>query len=475
MASVNWVHPTCRSPFLKRIRHIPYLLGDDGEYLDGPNLYLQERCSGRLRLKRGNENQVATFYLSRNSIAAIAYRMANFMTWLETVACHPTEGRIHWTQVAEWHIKDLYRDQMILGYWTQEYWATGKLFSLNFSSTIQPRLVEAMACCTWMYEQGLICWPKPEPSIDECHHAYLDAKNALEQALPTHPHDIPEETEDVRYPRRQDPSNWAPLTPVELSAILRHMPDTARKLAAKTYLASGMRLDELLSNMLVPGTVHLRSEDEQKLARPRFPRKPYVLRYDPKDDSMIGVLPDEEAAFSPDQMLPYRIMGKGKKIRRVYLPSWLCRDLWRYYVTERPRVKTSSQSHMLLNSRGDRMRTWSVSHSTAKARKAAEAELGSKIAITTHVLRHTYACLFLESFISSRAKEDGLDQANLSQHLIERYGSEATVILQELLGHALIKDTNRYLRQLSMGRVGLRYLHLFHSELKNVFGADATF
>lgn len=107
--------------------------------------------------------------------------------------------------------------------------------------------------------------------------------------------------------------------------------------------------------------------------------------------------------------------------------------------------------------------------------KLAEEALGTKIMVTPHVLRHTFACLFIESTISDRAKEDGFDPEKLTQKQVEDYGSEALVVLQKLLGHALPKDTLRYLRQLSLGRIGLRYLEFFSAAMQEVLGPDATF
>ncbi len=472
MARLHWVHPRTRSPFLRSIAHIPYIIGDDDDYMDGFNLYLQERCSGRIQLSRGIINNVATFRRSPNSIRAFGYNLTNFASWLYIEECHPDLGVIHWTEVAEWHLRDLYHEHMKLGLWTQEFWATGNEISLNSSTTMKGRLSEIRACYRWMAAENLVEWPKPEPPLMERQKSLLKSLTALKQSLPDELRNLDRKP---KYNRRQDPGDWLPLAPEELRAILQHMNGRFGVLVTLLYLWTGMRLQELISNTLVPGTMHLRSEDERRLASPRFPKARYQLRYDIKDTAMVGVLPDEESSFSScDAMLPMKIMGKRRKIRTVYIPGHLMRDIWRYYVLERPKVSDANASAMFINKRASRISARNVSYLISEARKAAEGHLGHQIQLTPHVLRHTFACLALEGIIAGRAKEDGHDPAKLSLDHIETYGIEATAIIQEWLGHTLVKDTARYLRQLRMGRAGLRYLEFFTNAVEEVVGDAAS-
>ncbi|MBP2461495.1 MULTISPECIES: tyrosine-type recombinase/integrase [unclassified Rhizobium] len=449
-------------------------MGDDDEYLDGYNLYLQERCSGRIRLSRGVINNVATFRRSQNSIRAYGYNLTNFATWLYCEECHPDLGVIHWTDVAEWHLDDLYYEHMKLGLWTQEFWATGNEFSLNSTTTMKGRLNEIRGCYQWMAAEHLLEWPKVASPLYERQIALIRSTSALRAALPEKVRLL--ENKKLKYRRRQDPGDWSPLAPEELRAILQNMSGRLGVLITLLYLWTGMRLQELVSNTLVPGTMHLRSNDELRLASPNFPKRASQLRYDTRDNTMIGVLPDEETSFSSnDPMLPMKIMGKRRKIRTIYIPTYLMREIWRYFVLERPKVTAANSSAMFINKRSARITAKNISYLISEARKAAEMQLGNEIQLTPHVLRHTFACLALEGIIAGRAKEDGHDPEKLSLDHIESYGIEATAVIQEWLGHALLKDTARYLRQLRMGRAGLRYLEFFANAVEEVVGDAKAF
>ncbi|MGO6849603.1 recombinase XerD [Rhizobium beringeri] len=468
MASLHWIGARTRSPFLRGIAHIPYIMGDDDEYLDAPNLYLQARCSGRVILKRGRR-----FNPSPNTIKAIGYRLTNIATWMECEEAHPEEGIIRWSDLAAWHINDLYCEQMVEGLWAQEFWATANRESLNYGTTISGRRFEAIACCEWLGQQGLIEWPKTAPAFEYRQRSFQAARSSLFRLVPQELIEIPPE---LKYKRRIDPGNSSPLTPEEIQALLRHIKRPVGFFAFVFYLTTGFRLDELVKNTLVPGTLHERSGWEKRLAQPRFPKNRYLLKYDVKDDAMIGVLPDEKSAFSGKALLSYRVMGKGKKIRTAWLLSSLLRDIWRYFVLVRAKHPTATKhSSMFLNGWGKPLNARNVAYAIGLAKKAAEAELGHRVNVTPHVLRHTFACFFIEAVISARAKEDGADPAKLNQQQLENYGAESLTTLQELLGHALIKDTTRYLRQLSMSRVGLRYLEIFTAAMGEVLNDESSF
>ncbi|NEI61265.1 tyrosine-type recombinase/integrase [Rhizobium leguminosarum] len=473
MASLHWVNPRTRSPFLRSIAHIPYIMGDDDEYVDGFNFYLQARCSGQIQLSKGIDNNVATYRLSENSIRAIGYNLTNFTTWLYCEECHPDLGVIHWTDAALWLVDDVYHEHMKQGVWAQEFRATGNEFSLNSPTTMKSRLKEIRRCYQWMAAENLVEWPKPRPPLYSRQKSLKRSVAALRASLPE---ELRQLDIEPKFHRRQDPGDWSPLTPKELREILAQMKAQLRVLVTLLYLWTGMRLQELVSNTLVPGKMHLRSESERRLASPRFPKKAYQLRYDINDATMIGVLPDEETSFSSDDyMLPMKIMGKGRKIRTIYIPAYLMRAIWRYFVLERPEVSSAISSAMFINERSARLTARNVSYLINEARKQAEKELGHAIQLTPHVLRHTFACLALEGIIAGRALEDGHDPTTLSFDQIERYGIESTAIVQEWLGHALIKDTTRYLRQLRLGRAGLRYLEFFTNAVQEVVGDATTF
>lgn len=450
-----------------RIRgpHVPYIIADDGNYLEGPNYYLEPRCTGRLRLNAGNTNEVAIKRLPRSTIHAIGHRLTNFATWMETPDAHPELGAISWDEVEEWHVTELYRDAMVAGYWTQEFWATGNPTPLKFGSTIKQRINEVASCYEWQRAEGIYDWKaKERPPLSYIQRCGASAINGYLRAAPEKRAD---QDEVVRYRRRLDPGNWSPLTPLQIRCLLKHIPEPEYRLPATTYLTTGIRLDELVNNTLLPGEYHLRSEDERALWSPRFPRGPYRMLYDPEDDRMIGVLPDADTAFAEGcpLVLQYRILGKGTKIRTVWLPASLVRLFWRYYVSFRARRlklrNKAASPFMFLNRLGNPITPKNISSAIMRARRAAERELGVQIPVTPHVFRHTFACFFIESSIATNAEAEGLNPKTLALDDIERLASQAAIILQPILGHALLDQTLRYARQLAHGKVGLQYLEAF--------------
>ncbi|KQV36326.1 tyrosine-type recombinase/integrase [Rhizobium sp. Root1204] len=473
MASLNWISPRTRSPFLKSISHIPYIIGDDDEYIDGMNLYLQERCSGKIRLAKGIINNVGTYHRSHNAIRAIGYNLTNIVSWMYCIECHPDHGIIHWKNLARWHIEDLYREHMVRGFWTQEYWATSIQNSLDMRTTIRTRLREAHACYEWLATEGLVDWPKAVPPLYERQQVLLKSVDALATALPL---SLRLSEQKLKYRRRIDPGDSTPLTPEQLRAIMRHVDKPVGYLVVLLYLWTGMRLDELIENTLVPGSLHNRSKKQRSLAKPQFPRHAYQLRYDPRNDEMIGVLPDEKASFeSSEDMLPMRILGKGDKIRTVYIPSYLMRAIWRYYLLVRATPSGGNRSAMFINRRRGRLTARSVAYAIAEARRRAKETTGEDILITPHVLRHTFACISLEAIITGRARDKGQDPSKLTHKQIEDYGAEGVAVVQERLGHALPKDTARYLRRLRLGKAGLSYLQFFLDAMEETLGNEASF
>ncbi|TAZ73928.1 recombinase XerD [Rhizobium ruizarguesonis] len=466
MANLLYPHKSGEIFDLQGDWSVPYIVGDDGEYIRGFNLYLQERCTGRV-LPSGETFTVAAERPSSNTIHAIGHRLLNFTSWLYCTSAHPTEGLLNWADVQEWHVDELYREAMVLGFWTEEYFWTGQKQPLNYNSTIGPRIKEVLSCYRWMAAEGLIDQKRPYTPFGPRQRAAASARASLKavisSALQNHPL-------EKKFSRRSDPGDWSPLSSKELKALLKCLKLKPIKFAFILYFMTGMRLSELIDNMLLPGTMYERSTAEQRKAR--FPEGPYLLKYDNSDYRMVGVIPSTELVFAkdPPRLLSYRVLGKNKKIRKVWVLSSFWKKLWKYRLIAEGGA--GSQSKLLLNTEGQAITQRVVEYHIAMARKAAEALLGHPIPVTPHVLRHTFACYFLEANIASAATKAGLDPHNLTRKQIEDFGADVIPVLQELLGHVYIEHTVRYLRQLANGKLGLQYLKVFAAAIEEALDDD---
>ncbi len=442
---------------------VPYIIGDDGDYIRGFNLYLQERGTGRVSIS-GETFTVASKRPSTNTIHAIGHRLLNFTSWLYCSAAHPLQGILSWVDVQTWHVDELYREAMTLGFWTEEYSWTGQKQPLNYENTIAPRIKEVLSCYRWMAAEGLIEQRSPHTQFSARQRAANAARASLKATIPRALQNHPLEK---KFSRRGNPGDWSPLSKEELQALLRCLRAQSIRLAFVLYFMTGMRLSELVDNTLLPGTMHLRSKDERELAR--FPDHPYLLKHDNRDDRMIGVIPSIDAVFARDvaKLLSYRVIGKNKKVRKVWILSSFLKKLWKYRLTTEGAA--DHQSKLLLNTQGRAITPRVVEYHIAEARKAAEVILGRPILITPHVLRHTFACYFLEANIASAAIRARLDPNNLTRKQLEDFGAEVIPVLQELLGHAYVEHTVRYLRQLANGRLGLQYLQVFATLFEETF------
>ncbi|NKL60075.1 tyrosine-type recombinase/integrase [Rhizobium leguminosarum] len=469
MAYFTWVPQETRIKNLRDITDIPVLFDDNHTYLDEVNLYVQLRCRGRIELNQVSVGQIGIKRKGAKSILAICYRLTNFFSWLETETAHPMQGVMTLGDVEPWHINLMYREAMVGGFWTQEFWATGNQEPLNMATTIKMRIHEANTCMDFLYGEGLVPWKSiTEPDLPSQQRSVAAAKDAY---LNTIPHLLRIVPPPLKYNRRKDPSDWSPLTPVELRAIYRCIASTSIRFAMLLFLTTGLRLAEVVDNALVHGELmNLRAPGERH-HRPKRDGHQYQLRYDLRDDKMIGVLPSPEMVFKPDAPLfiYYRIKGKGTKIRSIPVLTVLLRHMWRWFVSGRTDLlaahSVESSPYFLLNERGSHLNEWNISYGLRKAKKTAEEDLATSIHLTPHVLRHTFARVFLEANILSAAENAGLDPKKLTLDQIEEFALGPLLSLKDLLGHALLKDTMTYLRQFVATWVGFQYLKVFAQAL----------
>ena len=463
MAYLSWIPASTKLANLQDITDIPVIFDDNDNYLDGLNLYAQRRCRGRIALNQGHTEQIGVRRLGRQSILGICYRLTNFASWLECEEAHPLQGVMTYEDAEPWHISLLYREAMVSGYWTQEYWATGNDDPLNYPSTIAMRLKEATTCMEFLHREGLVAWKnRAEPDIAFQDRSAAAAEDALVKAIPPLLRVIPAKR---KYNRRADPSDWSPLTPDELREIYRCIKTASVRFAMLLFFTSGLRLAELVNNTLVHGEL-FNCPTASRKGRQKA-SDIYQLRYDLNDDDMIGVMPSPDVAFQPNPPVFFyqRVRGKGKKVRKVAVLAIVMRDMWRWYVNGRAKLlktySAPSSVNFLLNERGRPLKEWNIAYALRKAKKAAEEALGTSILLTPHVLRHTFARVFLEANILASARDANLDPKKLTIDQVEEFALGPLLSLKELLGHSLLKDTMRYLRQFAAAWLGFQYLKVF--------------
>jgi len=185
---------------------------------------------------------------------------------------------------------------------------------------------------------------------------------------------------------------------------------------------------------------------------------------------MIGVLPPPDSVFGANEPMgkPHVILGKGSKIRRIELLPSLIRNIWRYAATERlERARKSGRSYpnLLLDRLGRPYSVTAFSRALLVACRRASRKAGRKIKVTAHILRHAFACFFLEACIIGKAKDEGLDPHLLTLSQINEFAEGPILIIKEDLGHVFIETTMRYLHLLKTGKLGFQYHRLWNEFL----------
>lgn len=127
---------------LQRYAHVPFILGDDLEYLDEINRFLRERALGVWSLGRGAHSPYATgTRLSENSIIAYARDLENFWTYVEV-------AKLPWQEITYIELLETYEADLASGRWT----VRGKALT---ASTINRRVDRAVEFLSWAAQKGL--------------------------------------------------------------------------------------------------------------------------------------------------------------------------------------------------------------------------------------------------------------------------------------------------------------------------------
>lgn len=389
----------------------------------------------------------------------MAHHLVDLLTWGETEHAHPGLGCLDWREIKAWHINDLWKDQLLLGYWSENFFRTHKPVPLN-PLTVRGRVSTALGCYTWMCKQGFIRNFDYEPRT----HTIQRAKDSALLSYRREMRETVVNAVPVKRAVRRAPGDLTLPSLEHLHRFFKAIPQRSHQLAALLLFETGMRAEELVENTLIPGQVHQRGRDLRLTWRhPAWPDGPYRLGYSLSDDRMIGVLPTREVAWNVEArqgyQCAYRILGKGRKVRKVSVPPALLRRIWTYIDSKerqsladvRRQRGEPPTAHVFLNKFGDPLSY----HAIWDAFDTANDRLGSPVRLTPHLLRHAFACYFLEASILKAAQEEGHNPSRIPYALVMSAGEAALLVLQNELGHAYSATTRKYLTQIASGRLHL--------------------
>ena len=472
MATLHWPNHTLSGSKSKRVEHwIPFIIRDDERYEDGLNSYIRARAIGTASASLSDNDVIEPIPLRPQSIRRIAYDLKDVATWLETRSAHPSLGTVSTADVQPWMLTQLYRDSQILGYWSENFFASGVPIPIS-PAVVERRTSEGLRCFRWTAKNGFRGRFDFEPTFtmvqvakDQLTFAYRKEMQVIE---------VENSPVRVRGIRRQ-PSDGDLPTPEQLKEFFRAVSPGAPRLMTLAMFETGMRCEEIVENTLLPGRIHKRDiESKTWHQHSSWNHLPYILEYSNDDDKMLGVIPPE--SFAPpgkSDSVSHRIIGKGPKIRRLHMPKKLHSLFWTHVNGERTVLTNQlprgfDPPHLFLNRCGTKMSTHAIWEHCDRANQ----RLNLPTKITPHILRHAFACYFLECAILGQAAQRGIDSENLTVKLIEDYAQTALLILQDSLGHTLASTTQKYLVLFITGRIGVTYRAMHNEFLDALLGDD---
>lgn len=472
MATVHWplqdVRRTRMSPV--QLRDIPFILTAEEDYPEGINNYIYERVRGRVRALHGAEPNLVCRPLGRSSAYKLANGLADLITWGETERAHPSLGVIKWQDIRAWHIVELYQEALLQGFWSAYFFRHQIPSALNPRSVSQ-RVSAVLGCFIWMSREGFVRTFDSEPE-----HKVVE--NAKRSSLVAYHQEMRQAiTNSVPAPQRayrKAPIDLPLPSPEHLLQFFEAIPNVSHRLAVMQMFETGMRATEVVENTLIPGLSHQRDlKSGQWYAHPDWPHAPYILSYSMSDDRMIGVLPTREMAWFEDARLgyqcQYRILGKNRKIRRINIPPRLLQRIWKF-VDSRERVELAQRAstfdqppkaHVYLNRFGNKLSYHAIWESCDRANRLIKAPFS----LTPHLMRHAYACYFLEQGIAEQARASGIDPHELSRDGLMQIGGSILMTIQSDLGHKEFETTRKYLLQVASGRVQMQAVRVWNNFL----------
>ena len=462
MATVHWPgNEVARVPKRAHLIGVPFIMTGDEEFPDGINAFIFERARGKVSALHGAAPRVRLRPLDREARRKIAYNLADLLTWGETERAHPTQGTIRWDQLKSWHILEMYQDALIRGYWSENFFRT-KSPSPIAPETVRTKISHALGCFKWMADNGFVTNFDYEPALqtitlskDAC---LLSYRRELQQAVTN---SVPVAARAFR----KSPGNQPLPTLPHLHAFFSALAPGPHRLIALQMFETGMPATEVIANTLIPGRVHQRCMDRSKWhVHPSWSDQPLTLEWSLGDDRMIGVIPPLEMVewklkpgsgwdrqSTPGSRLDYgyqcnyRIIGKGPKVRLAHLPPKLLLAMWAYI--NGARRSNEDSAHVYLNRFQQKMSY----HAIWEAFDAANHAIKSPLRLTPHVMRHAYACYFLEAAIIKEGQDRGYDRNSIPPELILEHGSRIRPTIQSDLGHSEAKSTKKYLEQVAKG------------------------
>ncbi len=426
---------------------LPYIITCDDRLAEGPNHFINERAHGRIKR---DPNDPRGKKLSPKTTRQCGSKLTDYETWLESSAAHPGLGSLRWQDSRRWLI-ELYEEALLLGYWSRDFWRTGQPSPLSYRSTVKPRVDEAILSGIWLQKNGYIADFEEFPG---------DAAIARERALVKQSFEaIGEQLQASglvtarKTNVRQDPGTVLPPSDKDIRRLIANLPEGTMQLICLSLYELGLRVFELIEHMKIPPS-WLGKVDRSIIG-----------------GQTLGYLPDLDVVFSnaPDveKRCKWRVKGKFGKIRWVMIPPKLLRLLWKYATTTRRTIlkgkspELRSAHELFLNSRGQPINYDNVSLALRRTNDS----LQRQERVTAHLLRHAYACKFIEVCILEDFANAGIDSKTASYEQFMRSGEGAIVVLQAHLGHAEREMTMGYLTQLAGREMAFRYQNAFNREV----------
>lgn len=479
MATVHWPLAQRRGNLRRQqeLRDIPFILTASEDYPGGVNDYIYERVRGKVRALHGADDNLVLKPLGRSAAYKLANGLADLITWAESEQAHPSLGEIRWEELRAWHITDLYQEALLQGYWSAHF------FRYQVPSPLNPRSVRQkvsslLGCFIWMSNRGLVLEFDYEPQFQLVENAKRSSLLSYRREMR---HTITNAVPTPQRAFRKAPGDLPLPSTEHLQRFFEAIHNPSHRLAAMQMFETGMRAEEVVENTLIPGALHRRdTESGRWYVHPDWPQAEYELTYSLSDDRMIGVLPSREAAWFEDARLgyqcDYRILGKNKKIRKVNVPPSLLRRIWKFIdskergdlLQKRISRGLGESAHVYLNRFGEKLSYHAIWESFNQANKKLKAPLD----LTPHLMRHAFACHFLEQGIIEQARTAGIDPLNLPPEILMQMGSTVLMVIQNELGHSEFETTKQYLQQLVSGRLRMQALQVWNGFLDDLDPID---
>lgn len=429
---------------------IPYILHDDSGYAEDVNHYMYKRCLGVVNPSEPSNPNLVASPLGTKATRQIGYQLLDATSFLTSLSSWTTLGPLTWSNAQPWLFEMLYSEAMNRGYWSANFWRTGTPHRLCYSSSIKPRVAEAVRCATWIRHAGLPCDDLPQISKDDAGQLLGEMLASCRNVERNFPKTA---LKPVAY--RADPTDGIPPPISEIFQFIEMLPTLTDRVAALTLFETGMRGAELERSLICPASWGTSLSGSAKYGD-------------------VGVLPDLKS-FSEDAAVntrdcKWKIISKRGRIDYIQATPRLLRVLFDYYRSERAAIiqqcrRKYTGSALLLNRVGSEYNY----HNLATAMRKTNVRLGRTFRITQHILRHAHASFLLEATMAHMMAQSGLDIRRATSEQLQSFGSLALIGLKADMRHEFFETTQRYLSLLVHGRIAVSFQVAFNSQLDAFF------